>query len=398
MKDRRGLTDPSFLLSLFIGLFLLGSMISISASQVGLTLAFVCWLVLLVRGKTKLSFPSFFWALAVYIGLSLISSFLSVDPPTSLKDSRELLLFLICPIVYSGFRRAKDIQMANSALFASGTASVVYALAYQVFKAAPGERNAGFMGHYMTQAGLLLLFIALALAMVLLSRGKPRLLWGAVLPLALIAIVLTMTRSAWIGVVVAAAVVVFLVKPKALALLPLLLGLALLVSPKSVQKRALSIFSLTNVWNVERVEYLKAGVQIIGEHPLFGTGPDTVEVVFQQPRYRLSEVAKKNVHLHNNLIQIGAERGIPALVAWLVFIVWAAATLIKEIKRKEAVTWSLAAAGLAALLASFTAGLFEYNFGDSEVKSLLLYLITMPLAMSRLLGQIAPGGKGLRME
>jgi len=394
--NRARLTDPAFLLAVFLGIFLLASMVSISASQVGLALAAVCWLILLVRREVRSPFPAFFWPLAVYIGLSIVSSVRSADPPTSFKDSRDLLLFLIVPVVYSGFRRAEDIRKANFALFASGAASILYALAYQALKAAPGERNTGFMGHYMTQAGVLLLFISLATAMVFLSREKTKILWGVALPLALVAVVLTMTRSAWVGIVVAAAVIVLVARPKALIFLPLLLGLALIVSPKSVRTRALSVFSPGNAWNAERVEYLKAGLKIIGDYPLFGTGPDTVDVVFKQPRYGLSEAAKRNVHLHNNLIQIGAERGLPALAAWLAYLAWAGLTLVREVRRKEPTTLPLAAAGLAALLASFAAGLFEYNFGDSEVNSLLLYLIAMPLAMSRTAGGPAPGPEKTR--
>ena len=381
--NRARLTDPASLLAVFLVLFLLASMVSISASQVGLGLAVVCWLVLLAQRKVRSPFPAFFWPLAVYIGLSVVSAVRSVDPPTSFKDSRDLLLFLIVPVVYSGLRRTQDIRRANLALFASGAASILYSLGYQALKASPGERSTGFMGHYMTQAGILLLFITLAMAVVFLSREKTKILWAAALLLALVAVVLTMTRSAWVGIVVAAAVIVFLARPKALVILPLLIGLALLVAPKNVRTRALSVFSPGNAWNAERVEYLKAGLKIIGDYPLFGTGPDTVDVVFKQPRYGLSETAKRNVHLHNNLIQIGAERGLPALAAWLAFLVWAAAALVGEIRRKNPMTLAAAAAGLAALLASFAAGLFEYNFGDSEVNSLLLYLITVPLAMSR---------------
>jgi hypothetical protein len=39
----------------------------------------------------------------------------------------------------------------------------------------------------------------------------------------------------------------------------------------------------------------------------------------------------------------------------------------------------LAAGGLAALAAFVVAGLFEYNFGDSEVITLLLLILTLPL-------------------
>ena len=40
----------------------------------------------------------------------------------------------------------------------------------------------------------------------------------------------------------------------------------------------------------------------------------------------------------------------------------------------------LAAAGLAAVVAMLTAGLFEYNFGDSEFLMLFLILVTLPFA------------------
>ena len=39
-----------------------------------------------------------------------------------------------------------------------------------------------------------------------------------------------------------------------------------------------------------------------------------------------------------------------------------------------------AAAGLAALAGMLAAGLFEYNFGDSEFLMLLLVLLTLPAA------------------
>jgi hypothetical protein len=43
----------------------------------------------------------------------------------------------------------------------------------------------------------------------------------------------------------------------------------------------------------------------------------------------------------------------------------------------------LAAAGLAAMVSMLAAGLFEYNFGDSEFLMLLLFLITLPFAAAR---------------
>ena len=43
----------------------------------------------------------------------------------------------------------------------------------------------------------------------------------------------------------------------------------------------------------------------------------------------------------------------------------------------------LAAAGIAACAAMLSAGLFEYNFGDSEFLMLFLILVTLPFAAAR---------------
>ncbi len=370
------------LATLAVAFAVLFSFISISATEGFLALALIALVILLIQKRRRLTFPAFFWPLLVYAGLSLVSSFLSVNPEMSLKDSRDLLLFLIVPLVYTAVAKKKDLGLVVYALLASALASTLYSLFYYFFLAYPGERVKGFMGHYMTQAGLLLLFGSLALGMVFFGRGKIRILWGAGFCLAAAALVMTLTRSGWIGLAVGLCLILLLWKPKTLILVPVLAGLVFVVSPETVKKRALSIFSLRATSNRERVQYFNAGIKIIGDFPLFGTGPDTVDMVFQNPKYGLGESAKRNVHLHNNFIQIAAERGIVTLAAWAVFIVWAFTQLLKLVKSyasPRSLPDSLAAGGLAALAAFVVAGLFEYNFGDSEVVTLLLLILTLPL-------------------
>jgi len=370
---------------LFIALYLLFSMVSISLSQIFLSLSLIFWIVMLIQEKQKLIFPSFFLPLFVYAALSLISSFQSINPEMSLKDCKELLLFLIILIVYTGFLEERRLKKANLALLASGYLSSLYYLFNYFSKARwPFERTTGFIGQLMTQAGLLLLFSCIALSMFLFYRERIRYLWGLGFLLSLSALVLTQTRSAWLGLVIAASLILFLYKPKALIIVPFAVGFFYLVSPLPLKKRALSIFSLKVPDNKIRIEYMRVGVKIIRDYPLFGTGPDTVDMVFQNSKYGLSEEAKKNVHLHNNILQITTERGIPTLLAWLAFIIWAFISLIKLLKNKDPTLYPLTVAALAAVLALFTAGLFEYNFADSEITMLFLYMITIPFSLARI--------------
>ncbi len=363
---------------------LLFSLVSITMMESFLALAFVFWVFFLIKNKERIALPSFFWPLLVYAGLSLLACFFSVNPELSLKDARELLLYLIIPIAMTALATRGGRAMATQALLTSGFLSALYSIGYYIFRAQPGERIQGFMGHYMTQAGLLLLFICAALSLFLFSRDKRRWLWGIAFLLTVFSLALTLTRSAWVGFVVAFSFILLLYKPKSLILVPVVVGLFLLLSPQPMKKRALSIFSPDNYFNQQRIQYLKAGIKIIKEFPLLGTGPDTVDMVFQDPKYGLSGEARRNVHLHNNFIQIAAERGIPTFLAWLTFIVWAFFSLIPLLKNRDPSIFPYAAAAGAAVLALVTAGFFEYNFADSEITVLFLYLITVPFASKKM--------------
>jgi O-antigen ligase len=376
-RERPPLETALLVLAAMAPLF---SLISISLLQGFWSLALVAWAVLLLQKKRAFAVPGFFWPLLAYSVWTLVSSAASIDPGQSFKDSRELLGFLVIPIVLAAFPRKRGLRFPVWAIFASGALASAWAIIYFLTRAYPGQRIKGFMGHYMTQAGLLGLFIAFGLAMIVFGRGKTRLAWAAVLAPAGAALIMTLTRNAWLGVAAAGCLVLFLWKPKALLIAPLAAGLIYLAGPPAVKSRVQSIFDRHDPSNMARLEYARAGLKIIGEKPFFGTGPDTVDRVFQDPKYGLSGYARGNVHLHNNFLQIAAERGLPTLAAWLVFFVWAFLALFRRFKTGGAAIRPLAAGGMAALAALITAGFFEYNFGDSEIALFVLLLISLPFA------------------
>jgi len=94
-------------------------------------------------------------------------------------------------------------------------------------------------------------------------------------------------------------------------------------------------------------------------------------------------VNKINPHLHNDFLQVAAERGLPALAVWLWFITAVVRDNWQRFRASPRFERYLSAGGLAATAALLTAGLFEYNFGDSEVLMLFLILITVPAAAQR---------------
>ena len=167
-----------------------------------------------------------------------------------------------------------------------------------------------------------------------------------------------------------------------LIILPVVAGLFFLAAPADIQKRFFSIFDPRDLSNRDRLAMLEAGGRIVRDHPLTGVGPDMVLRAY--PHYRTADaVLEMPPHLHNVPVHVAAERGLPAMAVWLWFVAVAGIDLKRLFDKGAARRW-LPAAGLAVVVAMLMAGLFEYNFGDSEFLMLFLVLVTLPYAAERM--------------
>src|SRR6185436_19060340 len=152
---------------------------------------------------------------------------------------------------------------------------------------------------------------------------------------------------------------------------PLLAALFFLASPDAVTARMKSAFDPNDPTRRDRVAMLKSGLHMIRDFPLLGVGPTLVPKVYAHYR-EPDAVEVMNPHLHNVPMQIAAERGLPALAAWLAFMAILTYDLIRSFRAGQ--HRMLAATGLAAVVSMLAAGFFEYNFGDSEFLMLFLLL------------------------
>src|SRR5262245_36606648 len=73
---------------------------SIAIAQILLTVAIVCWLAVVLVHHERITVPRWFWPLAVYAGLTLVSALFSVDRRVSVIDCKQLVLFLLVPVTY----------------------------------------------------------------------------------------------------------------------------------------------------------------------------------------------------------------------------------------------------------------------------------------------------------
>lgn len=341
---------------------------------------FICLLAFLSalgRGVLRPSFHILYVPLALYGVASTMSAIAAERSIHMWADSAlwgKMLLFPAALILFREVPRSHTLALRVFLFFGFGTGVVVI---FQYF--ALGHRDLQHRvtwpaSHVMTLSGMLVGVAVFALALWIHDlRNLYLFLTTAV---AAFGVVLTFSRSAWLGWTVAAFALLMLRRPRALAWAVPAALIALSFAPLSFFGRMISSVDTRQSSNLDRIRMIEAGVEIIMDYPLLGVGPANVKEVY--PLYRKHDAPRVRIpHLHNNLIQIWAERGVLAVSAYLMLL----ALFLRECWRGwRGPSAAYAEGGMAVAVALATAGLFEFNFGDTEVFWLLLDTFALVIA------------------
>jgi O-antigen ligase len=274
-------------------------------------------------------------------------------------------------------RRALAVLLASAA-----TVAVIGIVLWVAQGASFTARARGMVGHYMTFGGQLLLIIPVAVGVALCARERSwRLGALAVAGLAVVALAMTFTRSAWIGLGVALAVILGARRPIGLVVLVALALVVYQFAPGAWHDRLHSVFDLHHPSNRERLFMWDAGIRMFRDHPVTGVGLRDLHAIYE--RYRSPEASEPAGHLHDVWIQIAATMGTVGLAAFVLLY----ASLVRAATRglrSQLARGGLAAGlrlGVTAALAGFlVAGFFEWNFGDEELLHLLYVLVGLAWA------------------
>lgn len=361
------------------------------------------WHVIQTR-RLQLRLPPFILYLAFFVGAVLLSILFSEDVRESaFYLKKQLRVFWV--ILLFTYLRPRHLRPAFQLLFGGLVLSSLYGVA-QYFWLKDIDllhRVTGLMSHWMTFSGQLMLgSVALAGYLVFqppssgASGGEEstppynplrRPAWLCALLVMSCALLLTMTRSSWIGCLLGVFLVLMAARPRWAAACAGLVLLVFLLLPAGFQARLYSSFNPLDTTNRVRIELLRTGKNIIADHPLTGLGPRMVRRSYSRYRTTQEFPGWAYQHLHNNAVQIASEMGLITLAAWLLLWVKIAVDLLKLRKRAllraDYSRYWLALNGIACLIAFLCAGLFEYNYGDSEVLILLLFMLTAPYVSDR---------------
>lgn len=412
--------------------------VSIFAAQLLLALTIALFATRLVKRRAWIPSLRIGGPLLAFCVWTLLSASFSPNPVASHESAKKLVLFALVYLAAESLaadvarERVLDAMTLGGLVLGAGSLIQFYFLGFDT----PDNRPRSFLGHYMTASGLSMavlvlgaarvawmslpfaaptrgdfmrlaalatalltltllqraalfaveaerLFVALlagAAAWMALSQGSwpsqatSAMLCALAVPISAWALLISRTRNAWLGAICGLALIALLRAPRALFALAAGIALVLMLGPPQVIER----LTLRDASSRDRFYMWQAGFDMIRDKPVFGQGPGMVLAVY--PRYRWPEAPNPAApHLHDNFIQIAAERGIPCLAFWL----WLISLLFRDAWRaaRGAVLPGARLCGgaaLAVLGAVMAAGAFEYNFGDSEVLMFTLLVSALP--------------------
>jgi O-antigen ligase len=416
--------------------------VSIFASEIFLALSVAVLAARLVAHRARLPRTALDAPLLAFGVWTLLSASFAADPALSHEASKKLLVFALFYLAAEVLARGEDRERVLDALLLGGLALVTLVVLQHAFLGydSLGRRPHGFLGHYMSASGVAMGVLVLAAARLAFGPRpavRPRDGWLALLliggvasvaaldaagrdllgtrlfvaglagaaaaqalsrsptvraaagvlplitlPLAAWALLVSQTRNAWLGAVAGLVVVASLRAPRLLWLLGTAVAAVLVLRPAAVAER----LTLGDASSRDRYYMWQAGIDMVLDRPVFGQGPGMILTVY--PRYRWPEAPNpRQPHLHDNPLQIAAERGLPGLAFFLWWAAAAAVAAFREARRAAADAGAppsgAAVGALGALAAVLVAGLFEYNLGDSEVLMLTLLVTAVPFALQR---------------
>lgn len=319
----------------------------------------------------------------LFLVVSILASYDIVQSWRGLGDVFALGSLIVVLLFVRGERRVRLVVLG---LVGLGSLLAVMGLLEYLWGGAQldlDHRIRGPLSHYQTFAGVLLVCDLFLVSLFTFER-RYRTLWGlGALVLINAALLGSLTRGAWVGLLVGLTLLMVMRSSRYLWLYLPAVVLFVLLAPAAVIERARSITDLRDPSNYDRLCMAYAGALMIAERPLFGLGPEMVAPRY--PIYRHPTAPRRLVpHLHDSFLQLAAERGLLSLAAYL-WLCGASLSLSIAAYRREGgrrgPRAALLVGSIVAVVAYNVAGIFEDNWSDREVQRVFLFALAVPACL-----------------
>ncbi len=344
------------------------------------------------RGDVRLWFPRISYIWAIWATLEIISWSVSPERGKGTGEIRHLILIAAIFFVMPALNVEQDRLLVWRGIFLSSALCSLFLigdftarfLAYRSVKTSPDEvslflRSGGLLNHWMVYGTVEILVIAGFLSFWSLYPEERR-RWWPVAAIHTLAILLSLTRMVWIIAFLLLGIDLAWRRSKWIWTLPLVPIILYLAAPSPVRMRVNESLRSDYYSDAERVQMARVGWKMIMDRPLTGIGPGRVEALYLNYLKPGEPVPAYHGHLHNNLIQLTAEFGIPVGLAALGTLT----ALFHDLAKAKKTAISREAqftcrAGLLGLIGFSLSGLFDYTLGHSLGLILLGLVVLAPL-------------------
>ncbi|MGA7161511.1 MAG: O-antigen ligase family protein [Bacteroidota bacterium] len=362
--------------------------IAIASIAFGLSLLFVAYWSFTERTWLFFKTPLDHFFLA-YVFIEFLTTATAIFPTQAAVNTKRLLLISIVYLVLVSFDSRKKVLDSLLILFgAVAVTSIIEIIYYYVAR----EGRLYVFQHYMTTGGLKMI-VCLLIVPFLLHKETPSAVkrWMSLFFVpSFLALILTNTRSSWVGFL-GGFIVIGLLKNKYLFfVLVSFLLLFFLFAPASQVHRAKSIIDLSDPTNHSRLVMWSTGLKIFADHPLLGIGDSDVHEVYA--KYKSPDDQEPGGHLHNNFVMLLVTLG---LVGLSIVVAMFGKILVVEYRalRDSTADWltgSVALGAFAVFIGFLLNGLFEWNFGSHQIMVFVWFTVGLALVTKRLPGRETP--------
>lgn len=271
-------------------------------------------------------------------------------------------------------------------------------LGIESWKLSHNWRSMGFYNHYVTYSEMLLLVGSLIFGLLISAYGSsvPRRAWnvallGAAFVGTCLALLLTVTRASQLALMISAFSIILRGAGKRIAVAAAVLAIPVVIGGLFFlqQSRQTGFFDAKDESTRYRFVMWNDGGRLLtasSRNFVFGVGMDSIQKHWQE--WGMYEGGFLPMgHFHSAPIQIAVERGIPALIIWLIVLAILARTLWRGITLARGGDWrafGILLGTFGALVGFVTSGFVHWNLGDQEVAMMFYVLMALGVRTSEL--------------
>lgn len=319
-------------------------------------------------------------AVLLYILAEFVTALNSDAPMDALKNSKRLLLILIVYSVIIAFDSKEKIR--RSIMLLSGAVGLLSIGEIVVYYSQGIERLYVFQ-HYMTTGGLKMITTLMLIPLIINSKTpkKHKYFYAAAFIPTVVALILTNTRSAWMGLIFGVVIIGFMTYRSVLLFLAAAIVLFFLIAPEQQVARAKSVFDFSNSTNIGRLNMWSTGIEMWKDRPLLGFGD--IDLYTTYLKYRTPTGDEPAGHLHNNYIHLLVTLGAAGFLSVMYLFISIIRTEIQSIRtsEKDSFLRDVALGSLAVFCGFLVNGMFEWNFGDHEIMVFIWFTVGLSIVV-----------------